>query len=106
MGLGYNQDKDRYAFQPPYKRDWNAELYDYFIVYLLNWEAYDPYGMTEKLTLAWCSPSARRVRYAHWRCVGPHGVFLNTSFTPRGLGGACMLELGTAFLGLSWLPLL
>jgi len=46
--------------QPP--RNWRAELYELFIEYNLNIKGFDTNGLTEKLTIAWLTTSARAAR--------------------------------------------
>jgi hypothetical protein len=60
---------------PP--RQWGAELYEFFIEYNLNINSYDTHGLTEKLTIAWLTPRARKKRANSKYTWGPYGLFSN-----------------------------
>ncbi len=58
------------------KRNWGAELYELY-EYGLSLAYVDTIGFTEKLTLAWFTPSAMANRKKSKAAWGPCGVFVN-----------------------------
>lgn len=50
------------------KRQWGPELYEFFCEHLLSIKNFDPNGLTEKLTIAWLTPTASKLRKASQKC--------------------------------------
>jgi len=81
-------------------RQWKAELYEYFIDHLLTVWNFDPNGLTEKLTIAWATPSCRRLRRESGRCWGPYGLFYNPYNSEESFRAACFLDFGATLVSL------
>ena len=89
-----------------YKRRWKEELYELFFKHILSIDNYDTRGLTEKLTLAWLTPTARKLRAQFKACWGPYGVLLKQSQTRGGFFAGLGLELGATLTALALVSLL
>jgi hypothetical protein len=83
------------------KRQWKAEMYEFFIEHLLSIKNFDRIGLTEQLTWAWFNPEARRLRKSFFRCWGPYGALVNRFTTKDSFFYACILELGVCLIAVS-----
>jgi CHASE2 domain-containing sensor protein len=61
--------------------------------------------MTEKLTLAWLTPTARRLRALFKACWGPYGILLAQSQTRRGFYANLALEAGSNLIAIGFVSL-
>ena len=84
-----------------YKRRWGAELYELIFEHGLSIKNYDPHGMTEKLTLAWLTPTARRLRQAFKYCWGPYSMFYSPYETKEAFYAACAVDSGANIIACS-----
>jgi hypothetical protein len=82
-------------------RQWGAELYEFFFEHLLSIKNFDPNGLTEKLTLAWLTPTASRLRKSGGKCWGPYGLFINQYGSKEAFYYACVMEAGANLIALS-----
>lgn len=85
---------------PKAKRQWGPELYEFVFEHVMSVKNYDPNGLTEKITLAWLTPTGSRLRRAYHRCYGPYGIFINQYGSGEGLYYACVMELGASLVAL------
>lgn len=92
--------KDTNKNKTEYKREWGPELYEYFVEHLLSINNYDPKGLTEKLTLAWLTPTAKSLRKASGKGWGPYGGFFSPYVKIENFHAVCILDLGITIFAL------
>lgn len=88
------------AGTPKAKRQWGPEMYEFVFEHVMSVKNYDPNGLTEKITLAWLTPTGSRLRRAYHRCYGPFGIFINQYGSREGLYHACVMEVGANLVAL------